>query len=94
MCCVLSILLFLGPRAWIVIWWLVDPARWERVYSHFIVPFIGFIFLPWTTITYVLLGPHGLHGLEWFFIGIAVVADVATFASSAYDNRQRVARPA
>ena len=29
MCCVVAALFALGPRAAILIWWLVEPLRWN-----------------------------------------------------------------
>ena len=28
MCCLFTTLVFLGPHAGILIWWLLQPARW------------------------------------------------------------------
>jgi hypothetical protein len=29
MCCFFTALVFLGPRAGILIWWLINPVRWQ-----------------------------------------------------------------
>ena len=50
MCCLAASLLLLGPRFGILIWWLFDPARWSLAFDTFILPFLGFLFLPWTTL--------------------------------------------
>ena len=56
MCCFFTTLLLLGPRAGILIWWLVNPVRWQATFPSFIWPLLGFIFVPWTTLMYVLVG--------------------------------------
>ncbi len=54
MCCGIAILGILGPRALIFFWWLMDPARWSVTFGgEALLPALGFLFLPWTTIMYV-----------------------------------------
>jgi hypothetical protein len=89
MCLFLSLLL-LGPRAVIILWWLIEPARWALVYDSFILPFLGFLFLPWTTLMYLLVAPAGLTGFDWVWMGLAVAADVASVAGGALGGRGRV----
>ena len=89
MCLFLSLLL-LGPRAVIVLWWLIEPARWALVYDSFILPFLGFLFLPWTTLMYLLVAPGGLGGFDWAWLALSVAADVASVAGGALGGRGRV----
>ena len=88
--CLFLTLLLLGPRAAIAIWWLVEPVRWNLVYETFLLPFLGFLFLPWTTLMYVVVGVGGLTGWDWLWIGLAVFADIATYAGGAVGGRGRV----
>jgi hypothetical protein len=89
-CCFFTILVLLGPRAGILVWWLVDQNLWSRVYDTFIIPFLGFLFLPWTTLMYVIVAPGGIDGFDWVWIGLAVVADLASYSGGAYGNRGRM----
>ena len=57
MCCLVTVLVFLGPRLGILVWWLLDMPRWNLTFNTFIWPLLGFIFLPWTTLAYVLVFP-------------------------------------
>ena len=75
MCLFLSLLLF-GPRVVIIFWWIVDPLRWSVAFDSFFLPFLGFLFLPWTTLMYVLVSPGGVEGLDLLWIGLAVAADL------------------
>lgn len=90
MCCFFTTLVLLGPRAGILVWWLVNPLRWQLTFPSFIWPLLGFLFLPWTTLMYVLVAPAGVFGLDWLWLGLAVVADIGMHAGGAYGNRERV----
>jgi hypothetical protein len=89
MCLFLSLLLF-GPRLAIVLWWLVEPIRWQAAFDTFFVPLLGFLFLPWTTLMFVLVSPFGIEGLDWLWMGLALAADVASYAGGAVGGRGRV----
>ena len=91
MCCFLTSLVLLGPRFGALIWWLIQPGRWAAAFnSNWIWPILGVIFLPWTTIIYVLIAPGGVVGLDWLWIILAVVADIASYGGGAFGNRDRV----
>jgi hypothetical protein len=90
MCCFFTALVFLGPRAGILIWWLISPGRWAATFSNFIWPLLGFIFVPWTTLMYVLVAPNGVIGFDWVWIALAVFADVAMWAGGGIGNRDRI----
>jgi hypothetical protein len=90
MCCLWTTLVFLGPRAGILIWWLAAPARWQLTFATWVWPLLGFLFLPWTTLMYVAIAPGGIYGLSWLWIGLAVVADIAMYAGGGYGNRRRM----
>ena len=57
--CFLILVLLAGPRFGIIFWWIVNPDRWSRAFDTFIWPFLGFIFLPWTTLMFVAVAPSG-----------------------------------
>jgi len=89
--CFLLTLLFLGPRAGIFFWWIVNPGRWERAFSSAIWPVLGFIFLPWTTLMWVAVAPFGdVEGWDFLWLGFGVLADFASYANSAYNQRDRI----
>ena len=93
MCLLLAIFVLLGPRALIFFWWLVEPQRWAITFQTAFVPIIGFLFLPWTTIMYVLVFPGGIEGLDWLWLGIGLAVDVASYGSSAWGNRNSSSGP-
>ncbi len=86
MCLILSVLLF-GPRIVLVFWWLADSARWAATFDTILLPILGFLFLPWTTVMYVLVFPQGIVGLDWLVLGLALLADVGSLAGGAWRGR-------
>ena len=55
MCCLLATFMLIGPRGLGILWWLVEPLRWQVTFNgSFIIPFLGILFLPWTTLAYLV----------------------------------------
>jgi hypothetical protein len=91
MCCFISSLFLLGPRAAILIWWLIDPTRWQLVFDDkWFWGIIGIIFVPWTTLMWVIVAPGGLVGFDWILLALAVFADIAMWMGGGYGNRDRI----
>jgi hypothetical protein len=95
MCCIFTILLFLGPRVAGAIWWIAAPLRWVgasnlSAFNSFIWPLLGLLFAPWTTLMYLIIFPGGINGLDWLWIALAVLADLSSYAGGGYGNRDRV----
>lgn len=89
MCCFFTSLVLVGPRLGILVWWLIDPLRWESSFDSFFWPMIGFIFAPWTTLAYVAVAPGGVVGFDWFILAFGIMGDIASYTSSAWGNRER-----
>ncbi len=92
MCCFFTILLFLGPRFAGIVWWLVQPVRWNLAFDTLIFPILGIIFLPWTVLMYVIVAPGGLTGLEWLLVAVMLFIDIGSYAGGGYGNRSRLGR--
>ena len=88
MCLFFGLLLF-GPRLVGVLWWLFEPLRWGAAFTTFLIPLLGLVFLPWTTVMYVLVAPGGIHGLDAIWLLLAVLADVSSYAGGAYGRSRR-----
>lgn len=89
--CLFFTMLLLGPRVAILFWWLFEPGRWDRAFSSFIWPLLGFVFLPWTTLMFVAVAPYGnVAGWDWLWLAIAIFADVTSWSGSGYTNRNRM----
>jgi hypothetical protein len=89
MCCLAALGAIIGPRLVILLWWLFDTARWSATFDNVIIPALGFLFLPWTTLLYVFFAPTGLNGLAPLVILIAVIADAGTYGGGVLGNRGR-----
>lgn len=87
MCCFFATLVFLGPRAAILIWWLINPVRWQLAFTNFIWGILGFFFLPWTTIMYVIVFPGGIVGFDWVWLGLGLLADIASYAGGGWRRK-------
>ena len=89
MCCFFAVLVFLGPRAGILIWYLVNPRLWAFAFpTTWITPLLGSIFLPWVTLMYVIVSPGRTPvGWDWLWLGLALVADIAWWAGGGFRRR-------
>ena len=94
MCCFFTVLVFLGPRAALLIWWLVNEPRFSAAFNNFIVPFLGFLFVPWTTLMYVIVWSpvSGVTGFDWVWLGLALLFDIISITGGGYGNRGRMGR--
>jgi hypothetical protein len=87
--CLFVVLLFFGPRSAIALWWIFDPLRFDVTFTSFWLPFLGFLFIPWTTLMYVLVAPGGLNGLDFLWLGLAIALDIASYSSGGVYGRRR-----
>ena len=103
MCCFVTILLVLGPRILLVLWWLMDAARFSLAFStkvrplqlpwpYWVWPLIGGIFVPWTTLTYLIVFPGGVVGLDWAWLGLGLLLDLSSHLGGGYRYRGRIRR--
>jgi hypothetical protein len=88
----------LFPRLGVFIVWVARPERVDAAFSTWLWPLLGIIFLPFTTLIYLFLwAPGGLHGFDWFWIGLAALLDIGHWVASATQRNQipgRQPRPA
>jgi hypothetical protein len=90
--CLIALLLLFSARLADVVWWIAEPNRWDRAFNgSWVWPVLGIIFLPWTTLMWVIVAPTGNpEGFDWLWLGIAVFGDLATYSGSGYGNRDKV----
>ncbi len=78
------------PRLVLVLAWIFGN-RWDQVWrGNWIAPLLGIIFLPYTTIMYLLIwSPVGIHGFDWVWLAFGVMLDVMKW-SQIVRNRQGI----
>ena len=80
------------PRLAIFFVWLARPAVFTAAISSGFVALLGIIFVPFTTLMYVLLwSPAGLTGFDWLWITLAFLVDIGSLGASAWGYRGRAA---
>lgn len=80
--CVVIVLSLIGPRIALGFAWLFTGFV-DRAYDGFLVPAIGFVFLPWTTLVYALAHDgHGVSAFGWFLVALALLADVSSLTAA------------
>jgi len=88
MCCVLVLLALVGPRLTLFLLWLFSDYL-SRAYGSFVIPLLGFIFLPWTTLAYAFaqnsLG--GASGVGLLVIILGVLVDIGVLGGGAQQRR-------
>jgi hypothetical protein len=90
MCCLFTSLFLLGPRVANVVWWILQPGRWDAAFSTWLWPVLGILFAPWTTMMYVIVAPAGVVGFDWFWVVLGVLADIAFWTGGVWGNRDRI----
>ncbi len=88
MCCLFASLVLIGPRFAILVWWIIDQTRWNLAFDNFLVPLIGWLFVPWTTMMYVVVFPGGVTGFDWIILGVGILADAASWSSGGMSGRR------
>jgi hypothetical protein len=80
MCCFVGIVAILGPRVAIAAIWIFGN-RVELAFDSWWLPLLGLLFLPWTTLAYLIAWqPGGLDG-NWdaLLIVLGVALDIVTY---------------
>ena len=88
MCCFLILLGGFGPRIALAAWWIFGDSV-DRAFDSWVWPLLGLIFLPWTTIFYVLVWSSAgeVSGAGWVLVAFGVFFDVASYSSRAAKSR-------
>jgi hypothetical protein len=88
MCCVLALLAFLGPRLVIFLMWLFTNYL-SRAFDGFLLPLLGFLLLPWTTIAWAIAQNEfgGTSGIGLLVIVIGFLADIGVLGGGARGRR-------
>ena len=79
-------------RIFLLMIWIGRPVMFNAAFSSFIMPCLGFLFLPFTTLMYLFLlqGVGAIQGLDWLWLFLAFIMDLASVGSAGYANRNRI----
>lgn len=91
MCCFITLFLLVGPRVALIFMWLFSDLV-TRAFPNFLFPLLGTIFLPFTTIFYVLAYQPvwGIDGFGWFFVILGFIIDISSYGGGWWGNRGRL----
>ena len=90
MACLLLVLFVAFPRIALVLLFLFSNYL-ERAYHGLIIPLVGFIFLPLTTLVYAWMINTGMPtmGINLIILIVAVIVDLGGVGGGAYHRRTR-----
>ena len=85
-CCLVALLALFFPRLILVLTWIFNPAFINNAYSTWVIPLLGLIFLPMTTLAYAWAitfdgGAGSIGGV--IVIVLAVLYDLGSGGGSA-----------
>jgi len=88
--CLFALLAAVSPRLAVVILWIFTPLVNAAFNNNWLWPLLGLLFLPFTTLMYVLvvgpLGPTNIWG--WLMVLLGVLIDARAYFD-AYSNRNQ-----
>jgi hypothetical protein len=91
--CLFALFAVFTPRLAGLLLWIARPMIFTAPFNGgWFLPLLGVIFLPFTTIMYVLMWNPGvgLRGFDWVWLALAVMCDLMHYGSSAYSNRNQI----
>ena len=71
MCCLVALLGLICPRVLLVAVWILNPTFINTAYANILIPILGLIFLPLTTLAYAWAAT--LNGGPWNGGGVIVI---------------------
>ena len=79
-------------RIMLLMIWFARPVMMNAAFGTFILPCLGFLFVPFTTLMYVFLiqGVGRIQGLDWLWLILAFILDIASIGAAGAANRNRI----
>jgi hypothetical protein len=90
--CLIILLGAVFPRTAIVLLELF--TNWnDEAFDSFWIGFVGFLFLPFTTLAYILMYHWGdpINGFGWFVVVLAFFVDLSSYFGTATQRRRQLA---
>ena len=90
--CLLVLLASFAPRVALIFVWIFSDLV-DRAFDSFVIPLLGLLVLPYTTLFYVLAWSPvgGVSGWGWALVTLGFFCDIWHLAGSAYTGRARYA---
>jgi hypothetical protein len=90
--CFVILFALISPRLALFVLWLFTNLL-SRAFESWIVPFLGFFLLPWTTLAYAAMwsSSNGVNGFEWFIVILAFLFDLGSYAQGGRRRREATA---
>lgn len=90
--CLFASLAAFFPRLALLCVWLFTPLVNRAFHFTLIWPLLGLIFLPFTTLMYVLVYTPGIGLVSWGWVWVILgfLLDMSSYGGSAYSNRSRI----
>ena len=87
-CCLVVLASWLSPRLALFLMWLLSD-RLDIAFDSFLMGFLGFLVVPWTTLFYALAyaPTAGVEGIGWVFVAFGLFLDVSSWGGSSRGRR-------
>ena len=91
--CLFAMVAGFFPRIALVVIWIATDLV-DRAFSTWLIPLLGLIFLPFTTLVYAIAWVPGVHlgNGRWVWVAIAFVIELVGYAGTGRTNRDRMVR--
>jgi hypothetical protein len=90
--CLVILLALISPRLALILTWLLTDIL-SGAFDSWLLPFIGFFLLPWTTLAYAWMWDYGpgrtVEGFEWFLVVLAFVFDLGSLGGGSRARKKR-----
>jgi len=88
--CLIFLLAAFFPRIALLLVWIFSPYVSRAFHGGFIWPFLGLIFLPFTTLIYSLVYVPGIGvtGARWVWVILGVILDIVWHTGSGVRSRR------
>ena len=89
--CFVALFALISPRLALFFVWLFTDWL-SAAFDSWVLPFLGFFLLPWTTLAWAAMyvyGSNEVSGFEYFIVILAFLADLSSYASGSRYREQR-----
>lgn len=93
--CLFAVFAGFFPRLGVLFIWLARPNLFSAAFGEsWILPILGVIFLPFTTLLYAVMWSPGvgLTSFDWVWLVLALLLDLSSYGGAGYANRDRIVR--